>query len=360
MGFLGGLISGLFGVYGANKQRDHDSYIAEQNWQLQRETNEQNFGLQRDIANENFALQRDIAQQNLGFQQQNLDWQRYAQQHTWNREDNAVQRRVADLQAAGLSPTLAAGSAAQTHTPISTQAPQMDTPQRGTPQKGLSQRQAVNQQSMALADMFLNLTRQKSEIARTQAETERIRKQTAMIDPLYELDVQKAGFEMQRVANDTERVGLAAKQLGISERSLENDIRRVGHDYQRVQLETRRVINDEARLIIERDAKDSLRLLHDAQIGRISEQNLVSELQRKGMTIDQARHIVDYKRLIYDYVVSVEFGTKTTDPMTNQAGVASRLGDLTRGLFGFSTRTGDASSLAEMETDRLISSLHGF
>lgn len=48
------------------------------------------------------------------------------QNKLWEREDNAVQRRVADLKAAGLSPTLAAGSAASTSQPIRIAPPQID------------------------------------------------------------------------------------------------------------------------------------------------------------------------------------------------------------------------------------------
>ena len=68
------------------------------------------------------GLLGDIA--NVGLGLANQQWMRQAQKNTWEREDNAVQRRVADLQKAGLNPVLAAGSAAQSSSPINTQAPQ--------------------------------------------------------------------------------------------------------------------------------------------------------------------------------------------------------------------------------------------
>lgn len=59
---------------------------------------------------------------NYKLQQENLAYQKMLQQTVFNREDNAVQRRVADLKKAGLSPTLAAGSAASAGSVIGTSA----------------------------------------------------------------------------------------------------------------------------------------------------------------------------------------------------------------------------------------------
>lgn len=61
---------------------------------------------------------------NFQLQKENLDYQRSLQDIIFKREDNAVQRRVNDLLKAGLSPTLAAGSAAGNGPVVSTRAAQ--------------------------------------------------------------------------------------------------------------------------------------------------------------------------------------------------------------------------------------------
>lgn len=63
---------------------------------------------------------------NYGEMRKMNTWQRHAYERSLAREDTAVQRRAADLRAAGLSPVLAAGQGASTMPPVSLNAPKMD------------------------------------------------------------------------------------------------------------------------------------------------------------------------------------------------------------------------------------------
>lgn len=91
---------------------------------------------------------------NFFLQNRALDQQRALQDQTWQREDSAVQRRVADLRAAGLSPTLAAGSAATTSQAMSPIVPRIG-----------------NDTGDKLA-MAMSMIKQKADISKTEVEKE--------------------------------------------------------------------------------------------------------------------------------------------------------------------------------------------
>lgn len=119
---------------------------------------------------------KDIANQNLQFQDENLQYQKNLQKQIFAREDNAVQRRVDDLVAAGLSPTLAAGSAANAGQAIETQALHNDYSPKTMPTYGLSSMIGAGLDALKAVG---ELNRQKSEIEYLQNQSANVKADTA-------------------------------------------------------------------------------------------------------------------------------------------------------------------------------------
>lgn len=134
-----------------------------------------------------------IANSVLGFQ--NLAYNKATQQKTWEREDTAVGRRVADLKAAGLSPTLAAGSAAQTSAPINVGIPSLPT------------------DSHAKVAAVTDVIRQKQDIARSAASTALLAQQTnqTLADTLNKNAMREGIFA------DNARKGIEAETAGTTQ-----------------------------------------------------------------------------------------------------------------------------------------------
>ena len=144
-------------------------------------------------------------------QQRNLNYQKDLQAQIFGREDDSVQRRVADLKKAGLSPTLAAGSGAGAGSVISTQAPQMS----GLENLG---------KSIETALAVKQLEQKNQDISKTAEENILIKKQQQKTDidsKLAAAAARKADADTTKAIAETSLTNLKADQ-----QLLDNDIQR--------------------------------------------------------------------------------------------------------------------------------------
>ncbi len=117
---------------------------------------------------------------NYDAQMQNLNYQKDLQKQIFSREDNAVQRRAADLEKAGLSKTLAAGDGAGAGQVVNTKAPQT-----------------------SVIDDVLNgmsVSQMQANVKHTQAQTENLLMQNKQIDSNIEFQNVQRAYTMVKMS----------------------------------------------------------------------------------------------------------------------------------------------------------------
>ncbi len=137
---------------------------------------------------------------NYDAQMQNLNYQKNLQKQIFAREDNAVQRRAADLMKAGLSKTLAVGDAAGAGQVVNTKAPQtsvVDDVLRG-----------------------MSVSQMQADVKHTQAQTENLLKQNEQIDSnIYAQTIQNS-YTMVKMSLEQGRLDMLPLQKQELEASI--------------------------------------------------------------------------------------------------------------------------------------------
>ena len=108
-GIIPNLWKGITGQLSAEVQTDAAIQSSQKQYEQELQWQREKYATDMDFANRQLQAQTDIANKNFGLQQEQFQYQKDLNELQMQREDNAMQRQVADLKAAGFSPLAAIG-----------------------------------------------------------------------------------------------------------------------------------------------------------------------------------------------------------------------------------------------------------